>query len=296
MENTGRNAIIVGIFVIISVTIFTVMLAILAKWQMGKEGFTIDVKFRFLNNLTEGAPVRISGGIPVGYVDSIYQKDLQTYVRLYLDNELKNKIPKRPETQFSIYTTGMMGQKYININIPVIEKGDEMIAPGDVIVGINPPSVDEMMMAFSNWFDGKNGGQVLAEIMKETQVFISNLNGIIGENRKDIRLTIKTARESFEELSGQLNSLMTRLNVVSENFSDISRQNKKDIQFLITNLSVISRDLSIITQRINTGRGSVGKFVNDDAIYTNVNETVVHAKELFQLLKKKPYLIMYKEE
>ncbi len=296
MEHTGRNAVIVGIFVVISTAIFIIMLAVLAKWQMGQDGFKIDVHFKFLNNLTEGAPVRISGGIPVGYVEKIYQKDLKTYVTLYLNEDLRNKIPNRPETQFSIYTTGMMGQKYININIPIVESGDPMIQPGETIEGINPPSVDEMMMAFSSWFDGKNGGQVLAEIMKETQMFISNLNAIIGENRSDIRLTIKTARESFEELSGQLNSLMTRLNIVSENFSDISRQNKKDIQFLITNLSMISRDLSIITQRINTGRGSVGKFVNDDAIYTNVNETVVHAKELFQLLKKKPYLIMYKEE
>ncbi|MDH5718283.1 MAG: MlaD family protein [Spirochaetia bacterium] len=293
---TSRNtAIYVGLMVVIGAIIFITSLAILARWRVAAEGFSIDLQFSFLNNLSEGASVKVSGGIPVGYVKSIYQKDMQTYVKLYLNNDLRDKIPKRPETQFGIYTTGLMGQKFINITIPPAQEGDEFIQPGDVYKGIDPPSIDQMLMVFSSWFDGKSGGQVLAEIMQETERFISNLNAIASENRQDIRLTIKQARESFSNLSDHLDILMKKLNILSENFSDISTKNKQDIQIMLENMSQISKDLNLITQRINSGRGSVGKFIADENIYENTNEAIENAKELFKLLKEKPWLMLYKE-
>ncbi|MDH5719529.1 MAG: MlaD family protein [Spirochaetia bacterium] len=295
MEVNKKTAVYVGLMVIIATTIFVIGLAILARWRIAKEGFTVELKFSFLNNLSEGASVKVAGGIPVGYVKKIYQKDLQTYVTIYLNNDLKNRIPKTPETQFSIYTTGLMGQKFINITIPPANEDDEFIQPGDVWQGIDPPSIDQMLMVFSSWFDGKSGGQVLAEIMKETERFISNLNAIAAENRQDIRFTIKQARNSFGRLSEHLDLLMAKLNILSENFSDISVKNKEDIQIMLANMSQISKDLNLITQRINSGRGSVGKFLADEHIYRNTNEAVNNAKDLFRLLKDKPYLLFYKE-
>ena len=95
MTQSNRVYINVGIMTIVSVVIFTLMLAVLGRWQFGKEGFFVDIQFTFLNNLANGAPVRISGGIPVGYVEKIYQKDLKTYVRVSLQEELKNKLPQK---------------------------------------------------------------------------------------------------------------------------------------------------------------------------------------------------------
>lgn len=238
--------------------------------------------------------MRISGGLPVGYVEHIFQKDLKTYVTISLNKDLKNKIPKRVETVFAIYTTGLMGQKYINITIPDAKPNEVYFADGDEWVGIDPPSIDQMMMAFSSWFDGKNGGQVLAEIMKETETFLANLNGIVNENRGDIRTTIKQARESFTSLSAQLDTLMQKLNILSKNFTDISNQNKQDIQIMLENMSKISRDLNLITQRVNSGRGSVGKLIQDEELYKNANEAAYHARELFRKLEENPSLFLNK--
>lgn len=295
MEKTKRTNIAVGLMVFVGTGLFIFMLAVLGRWQFAREGMRISLQFKFLNNLSTGAPVRISGGLPVGYVDTIYQKDLKTFVVIYLNNDMVNKLPKKPETVFAIYTTGLMGQKYINISVPEIKEGDVFYQNGDVTLGVDPPSVDQMMMAFSSWFDGKNGGQVLAEIMKETEKFITNLNAIASENRGDIRLTIKQARESFTSLSKQLDTLMAKLNILSQNFTDISNQNKQDIQVMLENMSKISKDLNLITQRVNSGRGSVGKFVQDEELYQNANEAAANARDLFRILKDKPWLILNKE-
>lgn len=294
MEKDKRTRIAVGIMTIISVTTFVALLAVLGRWQVSGEGMHLSLKFRFLNNLATGAPVRISGGLPVGFVESIYQKDLKTYVMISLSKDLRGKIPKRVETVFAIYTTGLMGQKYINITIPDAKPDEVYFTDGDEWVGIDPPSIDQMMMAFSSWFDGKNGGQVLAEIMKETETFLANLNGIVNENRGDIRQTIRQARESFTSLSAQLDTLMQKLNILSKNFTDISNQNKQDIQIMLENMSKISRDLNLITQRVNSGRGSVGKLIQDEELYKNANEAAYHARELFRKLEENPSLFLNK--
>jgi phospholipid/cholesterol/gamma-HCH transport system substrate-binding protein len=294
MDKDRKTKVAVGMMTIISVATFVSLLAVLGRWQVASEGLRINLRFRFLNNLSNGAPVRISGGLPVGFVENIYQKDLKTYVQISLQKDLLNKIPKRAETVFAIYTTGLMGGKYINITIPDAKPNEVFFQNGDEWVGIDPPSIDQMMMAFSSWFDGKNGGQVLAEIMKETETFLSNLNGIVNENRGDIRQTIKQARESFTSLSAQLDTLMQKLNILSKNFTDISNQNKQDIQIMLENMSKISRDLNLITQRVNSGRGSVGKLIQDEELYKNANEAAYHARELFRKLEENPSLFLNK--
>jgi len=295
MEKDKKARIAVGLMSLISIGVFIALLAILGRWQVSGEGLRISLKFRFLNNLSNGAPVRISGGLPVGYVEKIYQKDLKTYVQIYLQKDLQGKIPKRAETVFAIYTTGLMGQKYINITIPDPKEKEEFFQSGDEWIGIDPPSIDQMMMAFSSWFDGKNGGQVLAEIMKETETFLANLNGIVNENRGDIRQTVRQARESFTSLSAQLDTLMQKLNILSKNFTDISNQNKQDIQIMLENMSKISRDLNLITQRVNSGRGSVGRLIQDEELYANANEAARHARDLFKKLEDNPWLIFNKQ-
>lgn len=294
MDKEKRTRIAVGIMTLVSLATFIGLLALLSRWQISGEGMRLSLRFRFLNNLSTGAPVRISGGLPVGYVESIYEKDLRTYVQISLRKDLRDKIPKRAETVFAIYTTGLMGQKYINITVPESKPSDAFFSDGDEWVGIDPPSIDQMMMAFSSWFDGKNGGQVLAEIMKETETFLANLNGIVNENRGDIRQTIRQARESFTSLSAQLETLMQKLNILSKNFTDISNQNKQDIQIMLENMSKISRDLNLITQRVNSGRGSVGKLIQDEELYKNANEAAFHARELFKKLEENPSLFINK--
>jgi len=292
MNKTGRTAVIVGIMVIFSIALFIGSLSILAKWKLTQKGFYINVQYKFLNNISVRAPVRISGGINIGYVSRIYRKGLKSFVKLYINEDLINKIPKKPETQFAIFTTGLMGQKYINIVIPEIKKGDIFYQNGDITRGIDPPSMDQMMMSFSNWFDGQKGGQVLADIMRETRFFISNLNAIASENRKDIRDTIVLAKNSFTNLTKQLDKLMLKLNLLTTDFADITRKNKQDIKIILHNMAKISKDMNLVTKRIYTGRGTMGKFVMDDELYNNANEAMKYAKDLMHILYEKPWLII----
>lgn len=294
MKKEIKMSIIVGAFALISVGCFFISVIFLSQWQREEAGFYLDIEFSFLNNLSARAPVKVAGGIDVGFVQSIYQKDLKTFARIYLSNKLANKIPKRAETQFAIFTEGLIGQKYININIPKQEEGDVFYKNNDTLIGLDPPSIDQLLLTFSSWFDGKNGGQVIAEILKETQTFIQTLNLIASENRQDIRLTVKEIRNIFQRVSGQVEGLITKLSLLTSNLADLSEKNKADINILLKNVAMVSRDLSIITQRINDGNGSIGKLISDPEIYNLLKAASVNANKFFKKIENKPWVLFNK--
>ena len=61
----------VGLLVTISFTIFIVLIGLLAKINVSQSGYRLRIYFGFLNDLREGAPVKIAGGIKIGQVDLV---------------------------------------------------------------------------------------------------------------------------------------------------------------------------------------------------------------------------------
>ena len=295
MQYSKNIEVKVGLMVIVSLVVLFLGLALLSRWQFATQGFHIHVQFNFLNHLSVGAPVRVAGGLDVGFVKNIYQKGMETYVLIYVDNRLTNLLPKREETQFAIFTQGLMGQKYINIHIPEHKEGDIFYKDGDITRGIDPPSIDHMLLMFSSWFDGKNGGQVLAEIIHETKLFIEGLNMIVSENRRDIRSTVKNTKELLGSTIVQFRNLAIKLNSLSTNLLDISDKNKADVQIMLQNLSLISNDLNEISKRITSGKGSMGKLLYDDKLYQDLVRAASNAEKLFSKLGQNPWRLIYKD-
>ncbi|MCB1147151.1 MAG: MCE family protein, partial [Leptospiraceae bacterium] len=136
---TGFLAIFISALVITAAAAF-------AGWQIKKDGFRITARFNFLGNLMEGAPVLIAGCIQVGKVEEIYQENLHTRLTLYLDSSLEGKIPNNSNTRVSVFTNNLLGEKYISLVPGEVQPGDRFLQEGDEIRGIDPPSVDQMML------------------------------------------------------------------------------------------------------------------------------------------------------
>ncbi len=288
-------AIRVGLTLLVTLLTLIISLAFISQWRLGANGFHLHVRFNFLNHLSVGSPVRVAGGLDVGYVKEIYYKDLKTYVVLYIDNQLLNVLPKRQETQFAIFTQGLMGQKYVNIYIPELREGDNFYRDGDILIGIDPPSIDQMLLTFSSWFDGKNGGQVVAEILRETKLFVEGLNTIVLENRVDIRSTVVLTKEAIQKMTQQLNALIMKLNLLSDDLLQLSQASKNDIQITLQNLSLISNDLNEITKQINAGRGMAGKLIYDDQLYAELKKAAKNMRSLFKKLNQNPWQLFYRD-
>jgi len=282
----------VGLMIIVSFSIFIGLVALLAKINVASSGYRLSIYFGFLNDLKVGAPVNIAGGIEIGRVIEIKQSGEKTEVVVWIDN--KYRLIK--DTSFAIFTKGIIGSKYINVFVPPSNNVEEFLKDGDKVYGVDPPSFDQMMLIFQTFMHGENGGELLAKIFKNSEQFVESLNKIAAENRGDVRQSIVAAKASIILFSQQMKIFMDELNRFTSNVASLSEKNKEEINITIRNMSEISSNLNKIIQRLEDGRGTLGKLMTDEEIYYNIKDASQSAKELFGQLKQDPSKLFFKQK
>lgn len=278
----------VGLLITVSFTIFIVMVGVLAKINIAQSGYMLRVYFGFLNDLRKGAPVKIAGGITIGQVQDIKQSGEKTQVDIWIDK--KFKLIKK--TKFAIFTTGIIGEKYINVFVPPSYDVEEFFENGDMVYGIDPPSFDQMMLTFQGFLD-KEGSQILAEIFQNSNRFVDNLNKITAENRGDIRTSVVMLKGMIGTLTVKSQQLMDQLNQLTRNMAELSEKNKQDVSIALRQISETTSSLNKIIYRIESGRGTLGKLISDEEVYNNLRDASVYAKDLFYKLNQDPSKLFF---
>lgn len=282
----------VGLMITASFTIFIILVALLAKINISRQGYTLRVYFSFLNDLRISAPVKIAGGIKIGYVDSIRQSGEKTEITLWIEK----KYTLAKNTKFAIFTSGLIGEKYINVFVPPAGDVEDFLMDGDKVYGIDPASFDQMMMTFQSFMQDESGGQVLAEIFQNSKRFVGSLNKTVDENRGDIRQSIVSAKQTIANLNQQSQLMMSNINRFSKNMAELSDKNKDDINITLRNLSETSTNLNKIVFRIEKGRGTLGRLLNEEDIYNNLRDASIAAKDLFRQLKQDPSKLLFRTQ
>lgn len=296
LDETRRHAVRVGAWVFVGFLLLTVGAIVGSRIHTARSGFTIDVSFSFLSNLTRNAKVLLSGGKQIGYVKDIFQKERQTYVRLYLNNSLKGKIPRGGGTQIAIFSNNLFGQKYINIQLGERLAQTPVIQPGEIVRGISPPSFEQMMLSFSSWFEGRSVGEVSELIFSNAALLQRNLDGIINENREDLQAVIKNATGYFSTISTQFTTLKGNLSLIAHNSEEILTAQQQSMTELVQNSSMIAKNLETIEKALSENHGTLGKFSNQNKeIRENVRLMVEYSRSFITCIQERPWVIIYKE-
>jgi len=153
-----------------------------------------------------------------------------------------------------------------------------------------------MMLVFQGFMQDKDGGEILADIFLNSREFVENLNLITRENRYDIRNSVLSAKASIVLFSQQMRIFMDQLNRFTANMTDLSERNKEDISITIRNLSEISSSLNKMVQRLEQGRGTMGKLLTDEEVYYNIKDASQSAKSLFNKLEQDPSKLFFKQK
>ena len=87
----------------------------------------------------------------------------------------------------------------------------------------------------------------------------------------------------LDDNKGQINGVVTNLNKVSSNFSKISDSlDKADLGKTVVNLQKTLAKVDQMMADLQSGKGSMGKLITDEALYDNLEKT---SKELELLLE-----------
>ncbi len=274
----------VGFMITFSITAFIILVAVLSKVSISQKGYSLRLYFGFLNGLKAGAPVKIAGGIKIGSVEQITQSDEKTEVKIWVDK----KYSLIRTTKFAIFTTGLIGEKYVNVFVPPSINVDEFLEDGDKIFAVDPASFDQMMLIFQGFMQDQSGGEMLANIFQNSKNFVETLNRLTGENRNDIRQSVLSAKSVFSNLDSESKQLLSQLNKFTGNLAVMSEKNKEEFSVAMRNLSESSDSLNKIIFRLEKGRGTLGKLLTEEDIYNNLKDASISARDLMRTLSKDP--------
>ena len=283
-----------AILVIASILLFIWGYSFLKGRDLFTNYKTFFVEYKSVEGLSTSAPVTLNG-LVIGKVSSITINE-QTGL-LLVQLQLKTDFPISRSSMASIYAPGFIGGKQISI-IPNFEDKtlavDGQMLQGVVKMGITDKVGDQLAPL----------QEKLEKVLGSTEKLISGLNNVLDQKgQQDLKITLaelsKTvaqfhkASESINALldsnKTQINGTVANLNKLSGNFSKISDSlNKADIGKSVRNLNATLAKVDGIMTNLSSGKGSMGKLLNDDAFYQNIKSSTKELELLLQDVRLYP--------
>ena len=283
-----------AILVIASILLFIWGYSFLKGRDLFTNYKTFFVEYKSVEGLATSAPVTLNG-LVIGKVSSI-TIDEKTGV-LLVQLQLKTDFPISRSSTASIYEPGFIGGKQIAI-VPNFE--DKTLAvdgqklQGSVKLGLTDKVGDQLAPL----------QEKLEKLLGSTEKLISGLNNVLDQKgQQDLKLTLaelSKTMEQFHKASASVNALLdsnktqingtvSNLNKLSGNFSKISDSlNKADLGKSVRNLNATLAKVDGIMTNLSSGKGSMGKLLNDEAFYQNIKNSTKELELLLQDVRLYP--------
>lgn len=283
-----------AILVIASILLFIWGYSFLKGRDLFTNYKTFYVEYKSVEGLATSAPVTLNGLI-IGKVSSI-TIDENTGT-LLVELQLKTDFPISKSSIASIYEPGFIGGKQIAI-IPNFD--DKILAvdgqklQGGVKMGLTDKVGDQLAPL----------QEKLEKLLGSTEKLISGLNNVLDQKgQQDLKLTLAELSKTVEQFhkvsmsvndllstnKTQINGMVTNFNKISGNFSKISDSlNKADLGKTVKNLNTTLARVDGIMNGLESGKGSMGKLLNDEAFYQNIKSSTKELELLLQDIRLYP--------
>jgi phospholipid/cholesterol/gamma-HCH transport system substrate-binding protein len=249
---------------------------------------TFYVQYDNVEGLSPSASVTING-LVVGKVTKI-TLDKNTG-KLFVQLQLKTDFPISKTSTADIYKPGFIDGKQIEIHPNLADKS--VSADGQFLIGTAESDLTEVLKKQLLPLQTK-----FEKVMQNADNLLTGINNVLdNKGQQDLKLSLSELSKTMEQFhnassslntilddnKGQIKGVVTNLNKVSSDFSKISDSlNKADLGKTAKNLQKTLENVDKMMANIQAGKGTVGKLVNDEALYANLAKT---SKELELLLE-----------
>ena len=264
----------------------------------GKDIFTnyktLYVQYDNVEGLTSSALVTLNG-FSIGKVVSI-TIDNKTG-KLLVELQLNTDFPISKSSTATIYEPGFIGGKQIAINPNFDDK--ELAIDGQMLEGTTKLGLTATLGNKLEPLQGK-----IESLIVNADKLVTGLNSVLdAKGQSDIKNSLSELSKTIAEFhkassslnlildtnKAQIGGVVTNFNKISGNFSKISDSlSKANIGKTIKDLESTLSKVNGIMSDVQAGKGTFGKLMKDDALYTNFSKTSKELELLLQDLRLNP--------
>lgn len=279
-----------GIFIVISIVLFIVFLAIIVGMNSFSEKVDYLARFEYVGGIEKGSAVRYAG-LQVGSVSDVRLTN-DGFPGAEVVLQIEKETPVRVDSRAYMTTIGIMGSAYIEITAGT--PTSERLEPGDLIqsedvtgfaqmTGVASNAIDEMTMLLRRMNDLLNEHN-----RKRISNMITSLDEIAGYTEQSLQMTL----DNMNTLISQVNELVKSAeHIVAKNDTSLSNSVAK-LEVLLdagySTMTGVEEMVSKVDDTIFANQQQVNQIIN------NLNSTVENLNDFSQTIKQQPSSVIRK--
>jgi phospholipid/cholesterol/gamma-HCH transport system substrate-binding protein len=280
------NEVLVGITATAALILAVVGSLYLARGGL-QPGYKLFAKFTWGAGLKQGQPVLLSG-VNVGFVNSVeIRPDGLLIVQLRVRKEYR--IPRG--TSATIEPNGFFGDQLVALHPD--KPNPESFAPGDTLLaGHATPSIGDVLarvdtiaanisvitISLRKEFVETNGLADMRHAVRTADAFMADIARLAEQQNVELTKTQVALRKAVSAVdSASVDSTLRSFRSAAAN-----------LNALTANLKETSARLGATLDKVNSGPGSLGKLMNDPAMYNDVRSLLSRLDSLTADFKQNP--------
>jgi phospholipid/cholesterol/gamma-HCH transport system substrate-binding protein len=312
MESKREQA-LVGIFVLVVMALLVVTVFFLSGIS-GGESIHYRVYFKNAGGLAPGTEVRYAGSPPIGRVEKVHP-DPADPTRMEVDFHVNRDVPVKTDSLVGIASTSALGENYLEIKpgTPQAAKAP----PGSTLKAGGYTSLEDLKAMMADL--GPQANKLISDLdarvleVKETlkrvndlmneqnraniSASLSNVRGMLEENRPAIRETMRNLKSSSAKLDKVLDDMkktMAQANTALAHMDSLITENRPEIRASIQDLRKSLASVASLSDQLD--RTLAANSENLDEIIMNLRQISENMRTFTEEIKTRPYTLIRASE
>lgn len=282
-----------AVLVIISIILFIWGYNFLKGKNLFDNSTKLFVVYENVAGLAPSAPVTLNG-LTIGKVNSI---SINPDGKLLVELHITTDFPISKTSIAEIYDSGLVGGRQIAIKPNLLDKN--YTVSGDYLQASSKLGLTDALAQQLEPLQAK-----IQQLLENADVLFTNINDILDtQTRQNLKSSIASLNTTLSEFSvaskhineilaenkSKLNSTLKNVDKVSGNFATISDSlAKANLGQTVKNLEKTLANVDKIMAELEQGKGTMGKLMKDETMYTNFSKTSKELELLLQDLRLNP--------
>lgn len=295
----------VGILAIGAVVILLFGVNFLKGFNLFNKGTDYYVEYNYIPGLMKGDVIQING-FPIGRVKDIGIADVHSG-KIFVILNITEPIQVPADSKATIRSADLLGEKYISL---IMGNSATYLAEGDTISGDIEADLTNQIREELRPLTEKVQSMIVSAdtaITVMSSLFTPTFRDDFGTSISNIKQTLETFNIAAKRIDELLKRQEPQIENILTGISDNISENESEVHSIITNLSLITDSLATIDwntlitqldstvttlnhviQKIDSAEGTLGKLVNDAALYENLVKITENLDQISRELESNP--------